>query len=109
VSADRRPIEELIERSSLGTPAAKAARASVSDETAAKVVGMADGMAVEQRRILALLDDRDVVEEMAHAHYRSQWPAVDDWYEGHALWRELHRGDMRAALDVLRARIEEDR
>jgi hypothetical protein len=69
----------------------------------------AAGMAVEQRRILALLDDPDVLEAMAHAHYRSQWPAVDDWDEGTDLWRALHCDDMRTALDVLRARIEEDR
>ncbi len=35
------PIEELVERSSLGTPEAKAARARVSDETAKRIVDRA--------------------------------------------------------------------
>lgn len=38
---DRERIAELIERSSLGTPEAKAARESVSDEDAARVLARA--------------------------------------------------------------------
>lgn len=67
------------------------------------------GSADEQRRVLALLDSPDLLEDMAHAHYRSQWPAIDDWAEGTDVWRDLHRDDMKVALDVLRARIEEGR
>lgn len=63
----------------------------------------------ERARIVALLDDPGVLEDMAHAHYRNQMPAVDDWAEGTDMWRDLHRADMLAALVVLRARIEEDR
>jgi hypothetical protein len=86
-----------IERSSPGSPGATLER------------GWHQGEQAEQRRVLALLDDPDLVEAMAHAHYRSQFPAVDDWDEGTDMWRALHRDDMAAALDVLRARIEGDR
>lgn len=42
------PIDSLIEASSLGTPEAKAARASVTDEQAAKVIARADQIEAEQ-------------------------------------------------------------
>jgi hypothetical protein len=44
----KRSIEELIERSSLGTPAAKAARASVPEEVAQRVVHRAQEIAEER-------------------------------------------------------------
>lgn len=47
---DQPTIQELIDRSSLGTPEAKAARASVSDEQAARVVARA-------KELSDLLDD----------------------------------------------------
>ena len=40
-------IRELIERSSLGTPDAKALRASVSDETARRIVERAKELAAD--------------------------------------------------------------
>lgn len=58
----------------------------------------------ERARILALLADAAVVEDMARAPYRE-----GDWDDLTPEWQDMHRGGMRAALDVLRARIEEDR
>lgn len=42
---DQKSIEELVEASSLGTPAAKAARESVSPEVAARIVARAARLA----------------------------------------------------------------
>lgn len=47
-SESRKRIEELVERSSLGTPEAKALRASVTDEEAARVVQRARELADAQ-------------------------------------------------------------
>lgn len=48
MSGDREPIADLIERSSLGTPAAKAARASVDPERARAIVDEVNRRAAER-------------------------------------------------------------
>ena len=48
--AERKRIEQLVEASSLGTPAAKAARASVPPEAAARVLLRADELRLEAAR-----------------------------------------------------------
>lgn len=58
-------IEAKVERSSFGTPEAKAARASVSDEQAAAVVAMADRFSKydNHREMSAAIDRCEVVDE----------------------------------------------
>lgn len=61
--SDRGRIEDLIERSSLGTPEAKALRATVSDEHAARIVARAKEL--ESAESAAL---REAVAEMVRDH-----------------------------------------